>query len=156
MRLLLGLALLLASGCTSEPLAAEWLPLVRVEQDPTRLVGAGVVTTIEDTIFVRDLAAFDLDNPAGSTGLAALLTHEREHARRQAAAGPEWFVRYLAEPSFRWAEEQIGWRLEIEYHLAHGDLVDAENVANFLVANYMSMVDRPTALAWVQSVIAGR
>jgi hypothetical protein len=154
--LLVATLALVLGGCVSQPLEDAWSPLVRVEEDPTRIMSADVVTTVVDTVFVHDLAAFERNFPEGSVARAALLTHEREHARRQLATGAVWFARYLGEPSFRWNEEQIGWRLEIEAHLAAGERVVPEEVADFLSTNYMGMVDRETALAWVRSVVAGR
>lgn len=136
-------------------LGPEWAPLERVQQDPTRLVGAGVVTTIGPDVFVADLAAFAGSYPEGSIERDALLTHEREHARRQIAAGPSWFVSYVRTSAFRWEEEQVGWKLELTKLVRAGRQIDPSIVAGFLAQGYMGMVDEPTALAWVRSVVAG-
>jgi hypothetical protein len=148
------LAAFAITGCQSVPLEGEWAPLVRIERDPTRLVSPGVVTTVLDAVYVEDLDAWAASFPAGSVARHALLSHEREHARRQAVGGVEWFFRYLTDPGFRWSEEQVGWRLEILEHVAAGDRVDAVGIGRFLATSYSGMVGENEAVAWVRSVIA--
>jgi hypothetical protein len=154
-RVVLALVAALAlAGCSSVPLDAEWAPLVRVERDPSRLVAPGVVTTILDAVYVEDLDAWAASYPEGSVARHALLVHEREHARRQAATGVDWFFRYLTDSAFRWDEERIGWRLELLERVAAGEQVDAVATGSFLARNYAGMVDEGAAVAWVRSVVA--
>lgn len=149
------LCTLLLVGCINQPapldLEARWLPLKQVVQGDLPFVPDDAITTIVDTCYVVDLDAFQASHP--EPRFTAIMLHERAHARRQNAA---WFVRYLMEPSFAWAEEQIGWRLELLWLRDHGVSWSPEGIARMLSRYQVvggSMVSFEDALAWAKAVL---
>lgn len=71
----------------------------------------------------------------------ALLAHEQVHYRRQAWITPFWLLLYWAWPSFRWHEEAMGYRAQID---AGG--ITVEEAADMLLT-YRTGRDRAAALA---------
>lgn len=140
-------------GCNSSRLELdpEWRPLEVVIEADIPLVSDTAITTIGRTIFVKDLDAWLLDYPVGSTQFRALLMHERAHSQRQ-ADNSLWYFNYLADKDFRWEEEKLGWELEIRHLAAMGVAQQPEVYAAMLANNYSNMVSYQEALEWVRSL----
>jgi hypothetical protein len=104
------------------------------------------------------LSEFHASYPPGSVEEAALFRHERVHAQRQFAQGDVWFARYAADASFRWQEEQLGYREEIVWLATNGRQVDPEATAAVLSGPVYDLAGRMVsfedAYAWVQGVLA--
>lgn len=150
--LLLGL-LIAAGGCASEEqLEPRFAPLTRIVEVRELPLAAGRVSTIYTTLYTSDLAAIDSWFPAGSVQREALLLHEQAHAIRQAQES-FWLVKYVAEPSFRLAEEKIGWRLELLWLRDHGVPIVPWNWAESMATGYSGMITHAEAEAWVDSVL---
>ena len=158
----LGLLLIAAilSGCAAAPpidLPAHYAPLTRVVEAPDKVLSPDVTTTVYATAYVGDMAQWIVDHPDSSLERSATLEHERVHAVRQFAAGCWWFVKYVTEPSFRWAEEQLGWREEIRT-LRTGRWIDQPATASVLSGPTYellgrAMVSYADALAWVKATV---
>ena len=87
----------------------------------------------------------------------AVLLHEQLHSSRQFEYGvTPWLARYLWSPEFMWAEERLGWRVQLAHLMANGMEIDAEGVARNL-AKYVNlrgaMINYEDALAWVRAVL---
>ena len=124
---LAALALLLA-GCATPGLPA---PLLRVAEVPG--LGADRLVTVGTTLLAEDWGRWQAAHP--EPWLTAVLLHEAEHARRQIAAGlGTWLLRYALEPGFAWAEERLGWEVELRYLAQHGVRVPPEQVVAWLMA----------------------
>jgi len=153
--------LLLVGGCrASLPLEPRWRPLVEVVERPGLGSADPGVTTLGTRVYVRDLDAFAKRYPAGTPEREALLSHEREHARRQLALGlGSWLARYLSDAGFMWREEQVGWGLELRLLRESGRSPRPEAVA-LALSRYRNlsgrMVGYSQALAWVRDVLRGR
>lgn len=78
--------------------------------------------------------------------------HEQAHCRRQAWQTPLWWARYALSKSFRWREERIAYRVEIQ----HMERPSPTYYATALSEEYWGMVDYQSALAWVRSVIRSK
>jgi len=156
--------IIVSTGCVgpSYNLEARWAPLVRVKQTTDKLLTDKTTTTIGDPCFCNDLKQWLQDYPPGSVEFEALLQHEQQHAIRQGSFdGPAelWIAKYIAEPAFRWQEEQIGWAKEITHLVLNGRHVIPEEVALWLSDNYVDplgrqMVTYSNALVWVKATIA--
>ena len=159
MRHLIFAAVLSLAGCSAPSLTldASYAPLTRVEQDPTKMIiASSVVTTADNVVWVHDLTKWEFNNPAGPFR-DAVLQHERAHAIRQNAMGPIWYARYLTEPSFRWAEEQVGWAIQLKCLTAAVQGFDVNATAAFLSGSAYTilgvpMVSNADALAWIHSL----
>jgi hypothetical protein len=162
-KLLLVLAVFLIGGCNGPvyKLEARWNPLVQVQQTTDRLITDHTTTTIGAVCFCNDLNQWLQDYPPGSVEYEAILMHERVHSIRQGSFDGQaeaWLAKYVAEPSFRWAEEQLGWAQEITHLVQNGRYVDPQEVATWLSQNYTDPLGRPmvseaNALLWVQATI---
>jgi hypothetical protein len=151
----------LLTGCSSEVLRLEarWAPLVEVVERPALVLSDGASTTLGNRVYVVDLGRWERRYPEGSPEREALLLHEQEHARRQAAAGlGRWLVAYLDDPDVMWDEERRGWARELRHLQRSGRPVNPEKIATTL-HEYRNlrgrMVSRPAALAFVLAVLAG-
>jgi len=158
---LFGIVALALSGCcsTAAPivLTTHYAPLTQVVEAPDRVISPDVTTTVYSTAYVGDMGQWISDHPEGSLERSATLEHERVHAVRQFAAGAWWFVRYVTEPGFRWAEEQLGWREEIRT-LRAGRWIDQPATAAVLSGTTYELLGRPMvsyadALAWVRTTV---
>lgn len=119
-RLLLALCFLF--GCSSGPtfeVEDRWSPLKRIQE--SKHVPDGEVVTIFSTMYVHDLNQWLKQH----NGMAyeAILVHESTHASRE-IYGPGgffvWFPRYVFSSEFRWEEEKVAWKKEIEFRAGRG------------------------------------
>lgn len=162
LRLCLLLTLGLVAGCFrhTHKLEERWEPLREVAEAGDELVKPGVTTTIGHSCYVADLDAWLLRHPPGTVEYDAILLHEQVHSRHQ--FGYElglaaWLARYLADPEFRWEEEQSGYEAEITHRVRNGRSVNAEQLTLILNKNYDlngRMVSYAEALVWIRETIA--
>ena len=162
-RLIVLITLFIMVGCNGPVYKLEdrWAPLVQVQQTTDKLIADHTTTTIGDTCFCNDLKQWLQDYPPGTVEYEALLLHEKQHSIRQGSFeghAEAWLLKYAAEPSFRWAEEQIGWAQEITHLVQGGRNVIPEEVATWLSENYSDPLGRPMvsyndALVWVRDTI---
>jgi hypothetical protein len=162
----------LLAGCQTYELDDEWSPLSKVIERPSLPYGSDTATTtIGAHVYTTDLKQWLADYPPGSVEFVALMSHEREHARRQfryqglagEMAKGAWIARYLSDASFMWAEEQAGYYLSIT-HLAkngHWDSSRTLRQAAAMHKHYKTILGRrmvsfEDAKAWIESVLAGR
>lgn len=166
-------------GCSSttptavktHDLGPEWSPIrqIRVRGISSGPTGAvlglaiasdSTVTTIAPYVYVKDVATFLRRNPPGSPQFRALLSHEREHAKRQLARGLySWLWNYLYDKEFALDEEKHGWYHELMFYRKAG-LPIARDVVAATLANYVNLTGRITtfddARRWVDDVLAGK
>lgn len=168
----LAFLLVLLAGCTTQSLPDEWSPLSKLVERPSIPgVHADTVTTRGSSVYVEDLQEFDRLWPPGSVERKALLTHEREHARRQfryeglpgEVALNAWVARYLTDHEFMWQEEQVGWYWEIRILFKAGKWTqdDTKQIAHSMSHNYRTvmgkrMVSFAEAKAWIELVLQDR
>jgi hypothetical protein len=152
---------LITTGGKTYNLSSAHAPLTEIVENPTRVSEPTAATTVLNTVYVGNLAAFLEAYPPGSDALEALLRHEHVHSVHEFSAFPfvdAWFGRYAADHTFRWQEEQQGFEQEISYLVHLGYTVDAGAIATRLATAYRGldgpMVSYEEALAWVQSVVA--
>lgn len=156
---LLAAVLALASCHRPYALDERWRPLVEVVERPNVLVSNTIATTLGTRVYVANLPDWLERFPPGSPEQEAFLLHEREHARRQLAAGlGPWLARYLRDRDFMWREEQIGWALQLEHLRDHGRPLFPQVLAAAL-ADYRNLTGRMVgfteALAFVEAVLRG-
>lgn len=153
-RLLAG-ALLFLAACA--PLPREFRPLERVVQRPG---GGTTVTTVGTTVLVGDASDYTEEKIDSDPLIRAVLLHERVHAERQLDQGvAEWLATYLTDKDVAWAEEQLGWYVQIRELQRLGQPVNAQGVAKIL-SEYAhplgQIVEFYEALNWVNSVLSGQ
>jgi len=152
-----GLVVLIAlAGCVSHhvDLDPKFSPLTRLDEpvDASLVLKPLMVTTIYGTSYTASVASLSQAyGGVGSVPWDALFFHEQVHAKRE-FANPEFLVRYVAERSFRWHEEQLGYEVEITYLRAHGWQVDLAGYATTLSSAYDGMVSYNDALAWLKTL----
>lgn len=155
--------MLLLSGCgTVVPLDEKWRPLEQLRsRPPINWLGLpeSTVTTVGDTVYVRDAEGWLKEYPTDSVYFNAVMKHEQVHSIRQHNYGVwAWIKRYLTDREFMWEEERRGWYEELIYSRDHNHPVIKELVARSL-SNYKNaegpMVSYEEALKWVESVLSG-
>ena len=132
-------------------LGSDFAPLVRVREEKN-LPGLrrGMVATVGTEVLTLDMRALLAAYPEGSTPWRALMHHEQEHARGQAAQ-PLFFYWYATQPhGFRWAEEKRGWRVELRYLREHGWRPDFDSWAKSLANDYGGMATYLEAMDWLR------
>lgn len=149
-----------AAGFARMDLADEWAPLETLHERPDMLGSGSTATTIGHTVYVEDLDEWLADRPIGSPRFNASMMHERLHAERQLATGViAWIARYVTDTDFMWAEEQLGWYIQIRELRRTGYQLNLPGIAATL-HGYRNlrghMVGTAEALAWVEDVLAGR
>lgn len=149
-------------GCSHQTLQLEprWAPLESVVEDSSQVPDAAAndpswTVTRSPCCYVRDLAAWEQVNPPGSIQREALLAHEQVHAKRQGEAGlVVWLLLYTSR-EFRWREEQLGWRVEIEAFVHAGLTVNVDSLAQLLSGpNYDHMCSLQEARDFVAAVVS--
>jgi hypothetical protein len=81
---------------------------------------------------------------------AALLEHEKIHAKRQAElAYIFWYLGYELSDGFRWEEEKLGYEAQILYLRRRGVTVNEEWFLTVVLSEfYRGMVSKDEALKW--------
>jgi hypothetical protein len=139
----------------------RWRPLRRVQEG---FFSGKAMMTIDDTLYVSDLNyVLTLQNTEqGRIELVGILMHEQLHSIRQ-QDDSDWFINYAADSDFRWKEEKIGWKAQLEYWRKNGLTYVPEQIAMTLNEEYGPMellgiqivgrmVSYNEALSWLQSL----
>lgn len=142
------LFLALLAGCKTLDLPERYRPLETLSEG--NFLGDHTATTVGTTVYVEDLADWDLEDPLTH----AVLLHERVHAIRQIEAGvASWAWDYLTDPDFAWREEQLGWAVQIAEWRRAGIAFDAPALAKVL-HDYPHplgpIVSESDALEWIR------
>jgi len=106
------------------------------------------------TIYVPNGKLAEYTGDKISVQNAALLEHEEMHAARQRAClYAFWHMSYATSKEFRWKEEQLGYKVQIEYLRAHG-IKPTEDWFIGLVMDdfYGGMVSKEDASKWFRSL----
>jgi len=153
--------MLLFSGCAAtRKVEPEYRPLKTMSERPwyaSFLGGESTITTIGDTVYIGDLEAWLRERPPHSARYDAIMLHEMVHAQRQLKMGVSRYIRkYLTEQDFRWAEEQLGWYVQIKMYQHHGLRVIPQGIAKTLAGYNPQLISYEKALKWVNDVIRGR
>jgi hypothetical protein len=148
-------------GCAGDryALGPEWAPLEEIAELDLPLVPDSAITTIGKRCLVADLDEFLGDHPPGSADFDAIMLHEQAHAVRQRERGlTAWLAAYLADRDFAWAEEQVGWAIELQHLRARGALTNPPEYYASILARYRNargqLVSYEAALEWVRFVLA--
>ena len=156
-------ALLSLQGCAAtHELSKEYEPLVAISERPwyaSWLGGSslGLITTVGDTAYVKDLEEWLKRKPVGSPLFKSTMHHERTHSRRQLNAGlAGWLKNYLTDSKFQWKEEQGGWFVQIRLRMMYGVQFIPAVYADILSNYTPKMVSYDDALQWVRDVMSGR
>lgn len=121
------LFLALLAGCKTVDLPEQYRPLTTLSEG--NFLGDHTATTVGTTVYVEDLSDWDLADPK----IHAVLLHERVHAVRQLDSGvASWAWDYLTDPDFAWAEEKLGWAVQIAEWRRVGIQWDARALAKVL------------------------
>lgn len=168
--MLVALFLIFLVGCKTYELGPEWKPLTTVIERPTLPFISDTATTTKGShVYTTDLDAWLTKYPPGSVEFAALMMHEREHARRQfrykdlpgEAALIVWIARYVSDAEFMWAEEQQGHYLAIKHLQANGlwtaqhTAAKARILSRYRTLSGNAMVSEQEATVWIEQALSG-
>lgn len=150
------LFIFLVGGCQSRyiELDDKWRPLRRIEERGSLpFVSDGVITTIGDTLYIKDHEEYLNNHPVGSKEFIAQITHEWVHSKRQHDYGvTQWLMRYSFDKKFRLEEEKIAFYVELKYMMANNMPIDYNSIAIFMGKNYFGMITYIDALTWLNEV----
>lgn len=150
MRLKLLFSLLLLTACApSVKLEPEWFPLERIEEN--KALPSDVARTVDSTCYVHDLAVWQ----SAFTGAKreAFLRHERVHSKRELAGGMNWYWSYNNSAAFRWEEEKLAFKEQIQHLARHEVPIDVDAFAQFMAGPTYHMIDELSANQFVRDCI---
>jgi hypothetical protein len=81
-----------------------------------------------------------------------ILEHERAHYHRQAWITPVWVIRWLFDAKFRYREEQLAFKAEIESRRAAGRYAYLHDYAFMMSTQYRGMCTYEQAMEWLRTV----
>ena len=84
----------------------------------------------------------------GTRREAAYVEHEKTHCRRQRWITPVWWIRWRLSRKFRWSEESLAFRKEIEIALKSGSF-NKDYYAKELSENYYGLISYEGAYEWL-------
>jgi hypothetical protein len=89
----------------------------------------------------------------GTIREAAYVEHEKTHCRRQKWVTPIWWIRWRLSRKFRWEEESLAYRNEIDVLLRSGHDIDLLYYSKQLSEGYYKMVTFHAAYAWLKRIL---
>jgi len=149
-------SMLAIQGCNSISLPHRYTPLTEILEFDIPIIPDSCLTTVGTSVCVADISSFDIT----TQNSVAELLHEQAHSRRQEnypyLGTLGWIVNYLFDRDFARNEEEIGWRMELEYKKAHRISVDIPATVAALrtyrvITGYLW--DTVEAQKWVESVV---
>ena len=84
---------------------------------------------------------------------AAYVEHEKTHCRRQRWITPFWWALWRLSRKFRWQEESLAYRKEIEVLMRAGVRIDMDYYATTLSSDYYNLITYENAYAWLKRIM---
>lgn len=147
-KILLCMILIFISGCASAP--------IDIRERGSKFSSAPETFCIASwgTIYVPNGHLKEYTEVPLAPTAAALLEHEKVHAKRQAElAYIFWHLGYELSDEFRWEEEKLGYEAQILYLRRRGFTISEQWFLKVVLNDfYDDMVDKDEALKWFKSL----